>query len=459
MNGVYTREAWRPQLPMLIAGTGVFLGVLFAKGLWIYAAALVGLIVLVLWPIEATLGAYAFVLPFDAISRLGNSPDGRTVTWYAGALTTVVLFGMALLHERFARLTRAAMYWLAFLSLSALSVFWALDENAVLSKLPTIVGLVGLYLAASCFRISQRQLARVTWLTVAGGVAASSFSISYFLAGVSTIEARSSLIAGTQQADPNIYAASLMLPLALAIATTISARRWSEKWMMAAASFIITVAVLLTMSRGAILALLAMGAVYLYRYKLSRWLLLSVPAVPLILFALPQLFFSRFRDALSTGGAGRLDIWTAGLTLFKHFGLLGAGLENFPVAYQQFAGFAPVFRGYDRPAHNVYLQVAVELGVLGIALLIAAVYSHIKELQTLQPSSGRGRPLPLIVACEAACVGMLVAAFFVGMLLQKSFWMVWIFCALATQIRTQPRVEAIPQRFHSGSFAYESPEL
>jgi O-antigen ligase len=211
------------------------------------------------------------------------------------------------------------------------------------------------------------------------------------------------------------------------------------------------------MSRGALLALLAMAAIYAYRFKLSRKLLFVLSVVPLALLIVPALFFTRLQNALVSGGAGRLDIWTAGLSAITVFGLQGSGLENFPIAYERFAGFAPVFRGYERAAHNIYLQTAVELGILGVVLLLCAIRLHLKDLRPL--SIGRiTSPQPMVVTCEAMAIGMLVASFFVGTLWQKSFWMVWIFCTLAA--RTHKEAASVTQpvlhRVHYLSYAVSS---
>ncbi len=37
-------------------------------------------------------------------------------------------------------------------------------------------------------------------------------------------------------------------------------------------------------------------------------------------------------------GAGRFDIWLVGWTAMKHYALMGAGLSNFPVVYNDYAG-------------------------------------------------------------------------------------------------------------------------
>lgn len=438
MTESIARPVGRMQmLPMAIASLGICLGIWVAREQWTYSLALIACLSVVSLPIEATLGIYACLLPFDSITRLGTSPDGRTITFYVGALATIALIGVGLLRDRLQAPPRMSWYWLGFAAWAILSVFWALDEDAVFTEVPTLIGLLLLYGVAVSFRVSRQQLSRINFLAIVGGLAASLLSISNFLSGVTTIEARSSLISGSQQADPNIFAASLLIPLALALAEFMGNRGLFEKVMMLLAALTIVVAILLTMSRGAVLALIGMAVVFLVRSRPRPAALVGMVAVGstmsgLGMLYLPPLFLLRFKHALETGGAGRLDIWVAGWSALKHFFVQGAGMANFEIAYQQFAGFAPTFRGYSRAAHNIYLQIAVELGLIGAVLFVWAISAHIRRLHSGQPARFRP-PDPLVIAAEAMVVGMLVSAFFVGLLWQKSFWMVWIFAAFATQ--------------------------
>jgi len=439
MTGLLARAPLRPHtLPMAaIASAGICLGIWFAREQWGLCLALVACLAIVSLPIEATFGVYLFLLPFDPITRLGTSPDGRTLSFYVGGLSTVAILGIGLLRDRLRPPPRMAWYWLAFVTWSGLTTFWALDQNTVLKEFPTVLGLLGLYVVAVCFQITKQQLSRITFLAIAGGFAASLFSISNFFAGVTTVEARASLIFGTQQADPNLFAAALMVPLALAVGEFAREKSVFENAMLLVTATTISFAILVTMSRGAVLGLLAMAAVYLWQSGMKLQLLLITSSVGcsiagLSMLALPSLFLVRFKNALATGGAGRLDIWIAGLKALKHFFLQGAGIGNFEVAYQQYAGFAPTFRGYSRVAHNIYLEIAVELGIVGIALFLCAVLAHLRRLYRPRSFFWRN-PDPTAIACSAMIAGMLVSAFFVGMLWQKSFWITWILSAFAIQ--------------------------
>jgi O-antigen ligase len=203
-------------------------------------------------------------------------------------------------------------------------------------------------------------------------------------------------------------------------------------------------AILLTMSRGALVALILVAFVFAYRLKRNRWILFFFSLLPLSTVVLPSLFFVRLKEALLSGGAGRLDIWVVGLTACKHFFARGAGFGNFALAFEQFRQVAPSFRGYSRAAHNIYLQVSVELGIVGICLLLAAALSQLRVLWRAISSCRLVQQRAILVGCEAMIWSMLAAAFFLGLLSEKSFWMVWIFSAMAVQTAARFVPSAFP---------------
>ena len=75
---------------------------------------------------------------------------------------------------------------------------------------------------------------------------------------------------------------------------------------------------------------------------------------------------------------------------------MGAGLNNFRTAYRDNVGSAPLYHGsYVYGAHNVYLEVAVEMGVAGIVLLLTGD----------DRANAGGKPLPEeIVAASCAAL-------------------------------------------------------
>ena len=209
---------------------------------------------------------------------------------------------------------------------------------------------------------------------------------------------RSSLIIGDRETDPNDYANNLLLPLSLAVGVMLTARRRTAQMLAGAVAAIIMTAIILTMSRGGLLSVFAMAIVYLYRFRLRMKALIPVAVMALLLMAAPSLFFQRLFSAVDSGGAGRTDIWKAGFVAFQHYPIFGAGLGNFPAAFDRFAGEAPRFEGYGRGSHNIYLGVSVELGIIGLLLLLLALRQQLRGRQFSSVPS----PWHAAIACEAA---------------------------------------------------------
>jgi O-antigen ligase len=190
--------------------------------------------------------------------------------------------------------------------------------------------------------------------------------------------------------------------------------------------------VLVTMSRGAILSVLVMAAVFMVRKGVNRRMLAVCAVSVVMLIVMPSLFFTRLSEAAATGGAGRLDIWYVGWEMFKHYGVFGVGLNNFAIAYAGYAGYAPRLAGYARDPHNIYLRAAVEFGIVGLCLFGIAV--HAQLLQSRKQQSKSRRSNIWIVACDGAGWSIMAAAFFGNILFEKTFWFIWIMFAFASQL-------------------------
>ena len=97
---------------------------------------------------------------------------------------------------------------------------------------------------------------------------------------------------------------------------------------------------------------------------------------------------------------------------------------------------------YVSGAHNSYLEVAVETGVIGFVLFLTAIVAQLRAASRSRKkvSNEAGG---IIVAYEAACYAIAVAAFFLGVIWSKWFWLGWMFLAVAVAAaRTERRVLA-----------------
>jgi O-antigen ligase len=94
--------------------------------------------------------------------------------------------------------------------------------------------------------------------------------------------------------------------------------------------------------------------------------------------------------------------------------------------------YASLAGGGGAGAHNTFLMTWVELGVIGLILLAAALVGH---LLLDVPDSRDSRHGPLAAAIKATCFGFLVVALAGDVLWQKAFWMPWILVIWASRLR------------------------
>lgn len=147
-----------------------------------------------------------------------------------------------------------------------------------------------------------------------------------------------------------------------------------------------------------VFALLVMGLLWLrlahwrHRLALLATCLLPVLALPLspqLMYKLGDQDYARLGQAVSDGDAGtvfaeldaisshRLVIWDTAVNMLKDRPLLGVGPHAFDKVYRQYATRpGDPFRSGDTRAfhaHQMYIGVAAETGLVGLAGLIAAI--------------------------------------------------------------------------------------
>lgn len=396
-------------------------------------------------PTEVALGTFAFLVPFDYVLAIGSHDDPIRVTWLAGAFAGGVLLIYGVASGRLEAPPRQAWWWALFMFWVGLSTAWSIDPALSLNRLLSIVTLLGLYLITVSFRLTPRELSRIMAAAVAGGVVAAIVLIYqtsraglYSSIGHYVAEGRGALVFGGWEGNPNEFGASLVLPFSIAFASVLSRGSLSRKIVLLIAVSLIAAAIFLTMSRGALIALAVAVLVLLYRVGIRKRVLLSLALIALPLLFVPDLFYERLMEASSDRGTGRLDILLVGLQVIKHNPVLGTGLATFPVAHDQYVGYAKVFHGYHWSSHDTYLQVWAETGIIGFVLLLIAIVSQVKTVA----AALRSPPLPdwSGVAVEAAWWGVLVYAFSGDLEFNKCFWLILMLLGVITRVRKQTAV-------------------
>jgi O-antigen ligase len=410
------------------------LGWMIASENWLFIAGVCALLLLLVRPIEVALGLYAFLIPFETMTTI-DTGAGQTETLlrYVGLLALFVTLAVGWIRERIMRPPQTALFWSLFVLWGAASTLWAIKQEEALHRLPTALGLWLLYMAIVSVRLTAKEFSCITLLAILGGLG-DSFCSAYMFFGTGRAIGRVSLAEGSTLSDPNFYAVTLLLPLSLSFGGVLSSRTWLRRGLFMAGTGVIALAVFLTMSRGALAAVAVITFVFLLRLRLNWRLLLPLIGAAIALMFMPALFFERMQEAAGTRMARRQDIWQIGIHSLKSYGAFGAGLENFPYAFEKYVGTSRFYVGHQRSSHNIYLTASVEFGILGMLFLFGAVRSHLRAFP--RPTKDILISAKL-VSFEAACWGMLIAGFSVDILWRKSFWFAWALSVGAIQVQRE----------------------
>ncbi|HSN74436.1 MAG TPA: O-antigen ligase family protein [Anaerolineae bacterium] len=178
---------------------------------------------------------------------------------------------------------------------------------------------------------------------------------------------------------PNVMAGALGLLLPLALALPLFAwreLRWFERLLTLAAALAMLGILLISKSRG---GLLAFGAVLILLAALRwrrGWLLApaAILAAGIALWSVgPGWVIEALTATQALGGLdGRLEVWSRGLYMAQDFPFTGIGMGTFRQVANAMYPFFLAGPDADIPhAHNLLLQVAVDQGLPGLVMWLA----------------------------------------------------------------------------------------
>lgn len=335
--------------------------------------------------------------------------------------------------------------WAAVVVWMGMTGMWALQRADWWQLLPTLIQLACLYALISVTPVSSSDL-RVLWFAIiAGGLLAAVVGLYdfFFAKHVTWLNGNTTEVisrafdssrlwvstASGDVVDPNHYAGALLLPIVVVVGAALQQRRWWPRIALTACFLTLIFALYMSGSRDALIALaLALG--YLIWMAPQRKQLLALTAVAAIA-AIP-LYASlaqRFAIAASTGGAGRLVIWHVGLTALKDYGLFGAGLGNFPdVYFQRYIWvYTPTPMPYGVAGHNLLLTSTVELGAVGLGLMLLAWALQFFINRDIRPGD---RLYMWRISLEASLIALFATSMFLDNMIRKYTWLVFAAMAL-----------------------------
>lgn len=274
---------------------------------------------------------------------------------------------------RLRRLSTPLVLMGLFVAWGSLSYLWTIDTEVTSTLIISwLQNLVMVWLIWELGANRERQLMLMRAYLLGTLVSASDTLLSY-LRG---IEAHYQRYAGSGF-DPNDL--GVLLALSLPISLYLAAREGHKRvvWIYRLQQVMVVLAIGLTSSRAALVAM-AVALLYLplastritFRQRCALLLLVAIGG-GCMLAVLPESTWKRWggiAEEMEQGTwSARKLIWSVGLELFEERPILGVGAGNFPIAAQQVA--PPI------GAHNTFLSILVEEGLVGFGLFLLLLLS------------------------------------------------------------------------------------
>lgn len=179
--------------------------------------------------------------------------------------------------------------------------------------------------------------------------------------------------------NPNVYGEYLILAIPIIISLMWEEKGIIKKLILLAALGITMLAMVLTFSRGCWLGI--MFAVALLAIMIDRrFIILGVLALIVMPFILPETIMNRFMSIGNMGDSStsyRVYIWFGTIAMLKDywFSGIGMGITSFNTVYPIYS-----YNNVTTPhSHNLYLQIVVEYGIIGLIVFLGMMYNFYKE--------------------------------------------------------------------------------
>lgn len=213
--------------------------------------------------------------------------------------------------------------------------------------------------------------------------------------------------------NPNVLGEYILLVLPASVGLMWVNKRFEAKVVYAAVSALMFGALILTFSRGCWIGIMAAAAIFITFAAGKLWGL-GLIALPIIPMILPQSIINRFSsigNMEDSSTSYRVYIWMGTLAMIKDFWLSGIGMGQ--KAFTQVYPFYS-YNGIVAPhSHNLFLQILVESGIVGIAVFLIIAVLFLRRVMTGYQAGGKGDPLSTVMtALSAGICGFLLQGMF-----------------------------------------------
>ncbi len=256
--------------------------------------------------------------------------------------------------------------------------------------------------------------------------------------------------------DPNFYAQIMAVITFIALERTLHEKniwlRLLALWSLGASGF----SVVLTYSRGGFLALIVALIAFMYVYRPKVY---HVPLIILALIAVfvvaPKNYVERIfslQEFFSTPGSlrtedmalrGRASANITAYEMIRSNPLFGVGLNNYENSFGQYSRLSGLAMETETAAHNLYLEVAAETGLVGLTVFMAMVIVSARTILQARKrflAAGQADMVDLITGFGSGFFAYMFAAIFIHGAYPRYFYLL-IGIALALDLVSRQAVK------------------
>lgn len=443
------RRRLTSQSVLLPAGavlTALVVGGAVGRSPLLTVGGLVGLALIALLLSDITVGVVAFVIIQPLALLIGGGES--LISKGAG----VILLVTWLVSLRYPSVRRRYLSFIAnnpvltgaivaFMGWCLASVLWTLSVSSSVDAIQRYA--LGFLLLAIVFTATRDRRAAI--------LICGAFSISAVLStliGIATGNSPEGRLAGTFE-DPNEFAAFCVPALLIAAALAATALTPLRRLAFASGALVCALGIVLSGSRGGIIAIaaaLVMWVIFGGRWRMKvlvASVLVGIVVVGYVNVAASPATRARLESITqgdkvsSNGGTGRAEIWSIGLRAYHGHPIQGSGVGTFTKATPRYLARPGLVRRGDffsdtpKVAHNMYLHVLVEVGLIGLGLFLLVLLACLTAVARAALLFKRAGDLKLELLSRtllAGTAGILVADFFISGQYQRILWILLGLC-------------------------------
>ena len=310
-----------------------------------------------------------FIIPVEGLI---NIPGIGTIAKMAGLVVGVVWLATVIVTRRLRRPSTFQVLLVLFVAWNALSVLWSANPQRTANHVFTWVQLLGLAFMFWDIYSSRPAILGGLQAYVLGAYVAVGSALLNYLSGRAFYTNYERFASGDTNPDGFGFILALAIPIAWYLAASSNTNSQRGIWRIVNYAYIPVAFVGLALSgtRTALLAAIVgmlFGLIMLTRVRLWIRILVFLALAVTVVYGLPYLqtlkSFQRFNTInteLTQGTLNnRTNNWTEGLKSFEQHPFLGVGGNMYRTV-----------NTWDKVAHNSYLSVLVELGIVGLILFV-----------------------------------------------------------------------------------------